>query len=90
MVIGAAAGAGVGLWYVPKANCKTDINPECPGVLRVAVGIPAVAGGAALGALVDRLAQPRPRPAPAANKPATSIGPVIGRKTVGVLFTRTF
>lgn len=90
MLLGAAAGAGVGLWYAPKAHCETDINPECPGVLRAAVGIPAVAGGAALGALVDRLVPPSPAPAPREKVPAMSISPVIGRKTVGVRFARTF
>jgi hypothetical protein len=90
MLVGAAAGAGIGLWYVPKAHCKPHINPECPGVLRLTVGIPAIAGGAALGALADRLVRPRPASTPAANTPTMSIGPVIGRKAVGVRFVRTF
>ena len=54
MAIGAAVGAAVGLIIVPAGNCKPE-NPECPGVLRLVVGIPAIAVGAALGAAVDKL-----------------------------------
>jgi len=55
MIVGSAVGAVVGLWYVPEKHCKPAINPECPRLLRIAVGIPAIASGAALGALIDRL-----------------------------------
>lgn len=54
MAIGAAIGAAVGLIVVPASNCKPE-NPECPGLLRIGVGIPAIALGAALGAAVDKL-----------------------------------
>jgi hypothetical protein len=39
---------------VPASECKPS-NPECPTILRIGVGIPAVASGAAIGALVDKL-----------------------------------
>lgn len=54
MAAGAAAGAVVGMIVIPKRECKPE-NPECPAVLRLVVGIPLTAAGAALGALVDRL-----------------------------------
>ncbi|MEX2273329.1 MAG: hypothetical protein WD690_17795 [Vicinamibacterales bacterium] len=54
MAAGAAAGAVVGLLVVPAKECKPE-NPECPTMLRIGVGIPVIAAGAALGALVDRL-----------------------------------
>ena len=54
MIAGAVVGAVVGLIVVPNQECKPS-NPECPRMLRIGVGIPAVAGGAAIGALVDKL-----------------------------------
>lgn len=54
MAIGAAVGAVVGLVVVPAKEC-TPANPECPTALRLGVGIPAIAAGAAVGALVDKL-----------------------------------
>lgn len=54
MIAGAIVGGIVGLVIVPATECKPS-NPECPGLLRIGVGIPAVAGGAAIGALVDKL-----------------------------------
>lgn len=90
MIIGAVAGAGVGMWYVPAANCETDINPECPRVLRIAVGLPAIAGGAALGALVDRLTGRAPRQTAQTGPVRTLVAPVIGRRTIGVHIQRVF
>ena len=54
MIAGAIVGGIVGLVVVPATECKSS-NPECPNLLRIGVGIPAVAGGAAIGALVDKL-----------------------------------
>ena len=54
MLIGAAVGAAIGAGIVPATNCKPS-NPECPARLRIGVGIPATAAGAALGALIDGL-----------------------------------
>jgi hypothetical protein len=54
MAIGAAIGAGIGLIVVPEKEC-TPVNPECPKMLRIGVGIPAIALGAALGALADKV-----------------------------------
>jgi hypothetical protein len=54
MAIGAAVGAGVGLIAVPAKEC-TPVNPECPKMLRIGVGIPAIAVGAAVGALADKV-----------------------------------
>jgi len=90
MAIGAASGAVVGLWYIPKVNCKTDINPECPGRLRIAAGIPLIAGGAALGAWIDRLftdGSPSPARGPI---PRTTLMPMVGPGGVGVVFRRVF
>lgn len=90
MAIGAASGAVVGLWYIPKANCKTDINPECPGRLRIGAGIPIIAGGAALGAWIDRLftdGSPSPAVGPV---PRTTLLPLVGPGGVGVVFRRVF
>jgi hypothetical protein len=54
MAVGAAIGGIIGIGVVPASECKPS-NPECPALLRVGVGIPAVAGGAAIGALIDKL-----------------------------------
>jgi hypothetical protein len=54
MAVGAAIGAGIGLIAVPEKEC-TPVNPECPKMLRIGVGIPAIALGAALGALADKV-----------------------------------
>ncbi|MGH2793246.1 MAG: hypothetical protein ACRDKG_02975 [Actinomycetota bacterium] len=54
IIAGAIVGGIVGLVVVPATECKSS-NPECPNLLRIGVGIPAVAGGAAIGALVDKL-----------------------------------
>jgi hypothetical protein len=89
MLIGAATGAGVGMWWVPKAHCKIEFNPECPTALRVAVGMPAVATGAAIGALIDRAVGPRGAPASGSTK-NTLISPVIGPGVAGVWLQRTF
>jgi hypothetical protein len=47
MAVGAAIGGVIGLGVVPATECKPS-NPECPTLLRIGVGIPAVAGGAAV------------------------------------------
>jgi len=91
MAVGAAAGAVYGLWYVPKQHCKPDINPECPGLLRLGVGLPVIAGGAAIGALVDRAIVHRtPGPVATPSRPATLIAPVVGPGLVGVVYSRSF
>jgi hypothetical protein len=63
MLIGAAVGAVIGAGIVPATNCKPS-NPECPARLRIGVGIPATAAGAALGALVDGLIRQASPPGP--------------------------
>jgi hypothetical protein len=90
MLIGAAAGAGVGMVWIPETSCNTDVNPECPWILRLSVGIPAVAGGAALGALIDRAVGPRRASAHGPTRTTTVLSPVIGPGTVGVRFYRAF
>ena len=92
MIVGAAVGAGIGMWYVPRENCNTDTNPECPRILRAVVGIPAIAGGAAIGALVDRAIRPNAArgAAPTRKKPLAVFSPVIGRGAVGFQFYGAF
>ena len=90
MAIGAAAGAAVGLWYVPARHCKA-VNPECPLLLRIGVGIPAVASGAALGAWIDRLFDRRGHgQALTAKTSRTFIMPVVAPGGVAVVYTRSF
>jgi hypothetical protein len=87
MLIGAASGAGVGMWWVPKTHCNVEFNPECPARLRLVVGVPAVATGAAIGALIDRAVAPRRA---SAGGTTTLISPVIGPGTVGLWIQRAF
>lgn len=89
MLTGALAGAAVGMWYVPKANCNED-DRECPTALRLAVGIPAIAAGAALGALVDRMVGRQAVAASSRPTPTTFIAPVVGRRALGVHILRSF
>lgn len=89
MLTGALAGAAVGMWYVPKANCNKD-DRECPTALRLAVGIPAIAGGAALGALVDRMVGRHAVAASGRPAPTTFVAPVVGRRALGVHILRSF
>jgi hypothetical protein len=54
MLIGAGVGAVVGMLVAPPAFCGSN-DSECATIVRVAIGIPAIAGGIGVGALVDGL-----------------------------------
>ena len=54
MLIGAGVGAAVGMLVAPPAFCGNN-DSECATIVRVAIGLPAMAGGVGIGALVDGL-----------------------------------
>ena len=54
MLIGAGVGAAVGMLVAPPAFCGNN-DSECAAIVRVAIGLPAIAGGVGIGALVDGL-----------------------------------
>lgn len=54
MLIGAGVGAVAGMLVAPQALCGSN-DSECAVIVRAAIGIPAVAGGIGVGALIDGL-----------------------------------
>jgi hypothetical protein len=54
MLIGAGVGAAVGMLIAPPAFCGSN-DSECATIVRVVIGLPAIAGGVGIGALVDGL-----------------------------------
>jgi hypothetical protein len=60
-LIGAGAGAVVGLAAAPRVFCQHD-DPVCDKIVRVVLGVPSILLGMAAGALVDGLHHQR-RPA---------------------------
>jgi hypothetical protein len=50
-----AVGAALGMLIAPRAFCGGGDDTECATIVRVAVGLPAIAGGIGVGALVDGL-----------------------------------
>ena len=52
MLIGAGIGVVVGMLVVPRAMCGPN-DSECSTIVRVAIGLPVIAGGLGIGALVD-------------------------------------
>ena len=54
ILIGAGIGAVAGMLVAPPAFCGSH-DSECAAIVRVAIGLPAIAGGIGIGALVDRL-----------------------------------
>jgi len=54
MLIGAGIGAVAGMLVAPPAFCGAH-DTECATIVRVAIGLPAIAGGIGVGALVDAL-----------------------------------
>ena len=61
MLIGAGIGAAVGMLIAPPASCGQH-DTECATIVRVAIGLPAIAGGIGLGALIDGLQSRRNHP----------------------------
>jgi hypothetical protein len=62
MLIGAGIGIVVGMLVVPRAMCGPN-DSECSTIVRIAVGLPVVAGGIGIGALVDSRHKQEARPA---------------------------
>jgi hypothetical protein len=54
MLIGAAVGVVVGFVIAPPAFCGRN-DGECAAIVKVAIGLPSVAAGIGVGALVDKL-----------------------------------
>jgi hypothetical protein len=61
VLIGAGVGAAVGMLIAPQAYCGAH-DTECSTIVRVAIGLPAIAGGIGVGALVDGLMSRRSSP----------------------------
>jgi ABC-type Fe3+-siderophore transport system permease subunit len=79
VLIGAGAGAIAGMIVAPTAMCGTD-DPECTTIVRVAVGLPSIAAGAGLGALIDALVYSKRPEVPR----RIDVTPLIGRRATGV------
>ena len=73
ILIGAGVGAAVGMLVAPPAFCGNN-DSECATIVRVAIGLPAIAGGVGIGALVDGLQSrsPSPQRGFGANRPRIS------------------
>jgi hypothetical protein len=52
MLIGAGIGAVAGMVVAPQALCGSH-DTECAVIVRTVIGLPAIAGGIGVGALVD-------------------------------------
>lgn len=61
MLIGAGVGAVAGMLIAPQALCGSH-DTECAVIVRAAIGLPAIAGGIGIGALVDGLTSRPPSP----------------------------
>jgi hypothetical protein len=82
MLIGAGVGAAAGMLFAPQALCGAH-DTECSVIVRAVIGIPALAGGIGIGALVDGLS----------NRSATvpfRDGRTVKPKLSGVQMTVTF
>ena len=62
MLIGAGIGAVVGMLIVPQVMCGSN-DSECSTIVKAAIGLPVIAGGLGIGALVDGLHKRNARPA---------------------------
>jgi hypothetical protein len=62
MLIGAGIGAAVGMLVMPQMMCGSN-DTECSTIVRAAIGLPAIAGGVGIGALVDAVNRKDARPA---------------------------
>ncbi len=62
MLIGAGIGAAIGMLVVPQVMCGSN-DTECSTIVRVVIGLPSIAGGLGIGALVDGLHKQDARPA---------------------------
>ena len=54
MLIGGAIGVVAGMLVVPRVMCGAN-DSECSTIVRAAIGLPVIAGGVGIGALVDGL-----------------------------------
>lgn len=54
MLIGAGIGVVAGMVVAPRALCGSH-DSECAVIVRTVIGLPAIAGGIGIGALVDGL-----------------------------------
>jgi hypothetical protein len=62
MLIGAGIGAAVGMLVMPQMMCGAH-DTECSTIVRAVIGLPAIAGGLGIGALVDAVNKKDARPA---------------------------
>ena len=58
VLIGAAVGAVIGMAVAPPAFCGRN-DSECATIVRVAIGLPSIGAGIAVGVIVDALHQDR-------------------------------
>lgn len=82
MLIGGAIGTVYGMAIAPRQFCSPP-DPECEVIVRPVIGLPAIAGGVAIGALIDFLIrQDDARPASAWRR--LRISPIGGSRTRGL------
>ena len=62
MLIGAGIGAAVGMLVMPQMLCGAH-DTECSTIVRAVIGLPSIAGGLGIGALVDAVNKKDARPA---------------------------
>jgi hypothetical protein len=56
LLIGGAIGGAIGLAVVPRAMRGRN-DPECSAIVKVAIGLPLLAGGMVVGGLIDKFHQ---------------------------------
>lgn len=77
MLIGAGIGAAVGMLAAPYFFCGGH-DSECAAIVRVALGLPSIAGGLGVGALVDGL------------NSSSQMPPRTGGRIAGITLSATF
>ncbi len=82
ILIGGAAGAVYGLAIAPPQFCGHN-DAECAAIVKVAIGLPSMAAGAGIGALIDFFIG-RERPDSAARWHGLHVMPVARRGLRGV------
>jgi hypothetical protein len=62
LLIGAGIGAAVGMLLMPQLMCGAH-DTECSTIVRAVIGLPSIAGGLGIGAIVDAVNKKDARPA---------------------------
>jgi hypothetical protein len=89
-LIGLAVGLGTGIALV-RGNCDAP-DPECEAIVWMALGLPSIAVGTAVGAVIDRAigSEPIYVDASRSRQRSVRISPVVGRHGGGVRLMLAF